>query len=553
MSKFQSNGAPGGQQVKAALIVRMSLLRQENSAERQRSQMLPYCQRKGYVVYKEYADLGVRGGDFDKRGGLHDLIGDAQAGKFQVVVMDEWSRQSRQEVLEFLALVAWPLHEAGVWFESVADGVIDLANDMDVMRAVMMQVNACGESRKTSRRMLTRLLLKARAGKYVPPLVPYGYRSEGTGDDKRLVIHEEEAKIVQWIFVCVANRDWRVHRVARELSARGVRPPTGNGQGAEWKERNLWHVGTVRKMLSNRKYVGDMVWGETHQGKLEYRGGEVVPSPRPGQKVRRAEEADVIVVRDAFPAIVDRETFQRVQEALSRNRRQTSPRKEGRHLLARLLVCGNCGGWMVGTTSHRRKAYVCSTYQRKTKVACFRNAMYEDDLRDKIIEALQRDWLNPQMLESLRKELTARVEAEQADGHEERLQKRVAELQGWIDQGNRNLALLPPDRLPGVIAQLREWEEERDRLAEGLAGIATRIKEVEQEVRETEKSLWFFREALFTKDEDALRAVLHDLIGRVELYFTHKPWGKRTRRVFDHGVVVVKVCEEPRHLGISMP
>src|SRR5262245_53992547 len=90
---------------RCAVYVRMSTPDQKDSPERQRSQVLPYLERRGYRLVGEYEDLGVRGHEFEKREGFQRLLKDARAGKFDVIVVDELSRLSRQEVVEYIVSV----------------------------------------------------------------------------------------------------------------------------------------------------------------------------------------------------------------------------------------------------------------------------------------------------------------------------------------------------------------------------------------------------------------------------------------------------------------
>src|SRR4051794_8073994 len=99
--------------VRVAVYIRMSTDDQAGSPERQRSLVLPYCQRKGYVVVDVYEDLGMRGWD-DARPDFQRLMQDAKQKKFDIIVVDEQSRLCRDDPIEFAATVAYPLRGAGV-------------------------------------------------------------------------------------------------------------------------------------------------------------------------------------------------------------------------------------------------------------------------------------------------------------------------------------------------------------------------------------------------------------------------------------------------------
>ena len=59
--RYAGDGRPTT--VRAAQYIRMSTDDQADSPERQRSLVLPYCERKGYIVVEVYEDLGMRGWD----------------------------------------------------------------------------------------------------------------------------------------------------------------------------------------------------------------------------------------------------------------------------------------------------------------------------------------------------------------------------------------------------------------------------------------------------------------------------------------------------------
>jgi DNA invertase Pin-like site-specific DNA recombinase len=133
----------------------MSTDQQEDSIDNQRSQVLPHCERHGYRVAGEYLDEGIAGDEFAKRSGLQRLLRDAAAGKFDVVVVDEVSRLSRQKYTAFMASVAHPLDEAGVTVDSVAEGALGWEDMADILRMGIHQPTGRSESQKNSRRTLT--------------------------------------------------------------------------------------------------------------------------------------------------------------------------------------------------------------------------------------------------------------------------------------------------------------------------------------------------------------------------------------------------------------
>src|SRR5262249_6090728 len=137
-----------------------------------------------------------------------------------------------------------------------------------------------------------------------------------------------------------------------------------------------WSRRTICKFLRNRKYVGDMPWNETHQGKYSsWKNGAVKQSGTINRQFHRHDEEDWIVVPDLIPPLIDRDTFTRAQAAMAANKKRTSPVKDDPYLFTRTLVCGDCGAFMTGHYESRYpgKSYVCAKYKEYGTKECHRN------------------------------------------------------------------------------------------------------------------------------------------------------------------------------------
>lgn len=94
-------------------------------------------------------------------------------------------------------------------------------------------------------------------------------------------------------------------------------------------------------MLKNEKYIGDALLQKTYMADLFTH-----------EQRKNMGELPKYYVHECHPAIIDRETFQRVQEELARRSslRKTSSKTKtelgkycGKYVLSELLVCGECG------------------------------------------------------------------------------------------------------------------------------------------------------------------------------------------------------------------
>jgi site-specific DNA recombinase len=536
---------------RAAVYLRMSDDKQENSIGRQRSQVLPYVTRRGYQLLREYVDEGIAGDEFEDRPAFQQLLRDAKAGKLDVIVVDEPSRLSRQDPIEYNALVAYPLRSAGVRVDTVSKGPLDWESLAGHIMNTIHAAQAAEESRNLARRVMAGLVKKAKGGGWGGGIVPYALRVERVERDgvefTRLVPGDpEEVKVLLLIFEAVGNRGWTAGRVARELNARGVSPPKGNGwrKGApkgQKADKKLWSRWTIYSIVHNRKYVGDLRWNQTHRGKYaEHAAGEVRVSAVKNDRVHRHAEADVIVAPGgSVEPLIGRDLFTRANAALAANRKQTCPKGGGeRHLFTRMLVCADCGAFMVGGTDARgQRKYVCGSYSAYGRKRCFSNAVLEAPLRDRLLEAVQREALNPDKLADLEARMLAKLEAQRRSGEEDRLRRKVAGLDRDIEQGNHNLTVLPADRLAGVVARVRALEAERSEALARLEGLENGAEEIRQLVEEGKRQLWRLREGLQAEDADLVRAVLREVVVKVEMHFGHHKAALRTYSKWRRAVI----------------
>ena len=103
-----------------------------------------------------------------------------------------------------------------------------------------------------------------------------------------------------------------------------------NGESLKTNRGRAWSKSTIYSILKNETYTGTLVWNRRNK-----RHGIVRPN----------DQSEVIRVEDNHPALVGRETFERVQKLMrKRSPRITHPRTvNSGYLLSGLLYCGKCG------------------------------------------------------------------------------------------------------------------------------------------------------------------------------------------------------------------
>lgn len=153
----------------------------------------------------------------------------------------------------------------------------------------------------------------------------------------------------------------------------------------------------------------------------------VLASPRvAGLRQHRGE----VVGEAAWPAILDRDTWESVRAILEDPNRRHKPR-EGRHLLTRILRCQRCGAGLVAGVNNGNRAYLC----RKSHGGCGRLAIRAEETEAVVVEMVLASTEGP----ALRQALTADRAAASAEGLEA-VERRLAELAEVYASGDITMA-----------------------------------------------------------------------------------------------------------------
>ena len=169
------------------------------------------------------------------------------------------------------------------------------------------------------------------------------------------------------------------------LNDHGVLCPTAykKQQGLKYNAPNaqsnpMWSTITIDTILKNRVYVGDMVQGRQRVKSYKIHIQERVP------------EEEWFIVENTHEAIIDRETFDKVQGLLKRDTR-TSPKEKQLYLFSGFLKCADCGRAMSRIASKGIYIYYqCGTYKSLSKKACTMHSIKSDRLEAGVLFAIQQ-------------------------------------------------------------------------------------------------------------------------------------------------------------------
>ena len=193
-----------------------------------------------------YADEGISGTSTKRRDAFNQMIKDARAGEFDMIITKNVSRFTRN-VVDGLTAARELLHQdppIGIYFEE--DKFDTLMPNSEFLLTIMLSL-AQGESAKKSETMQTAYKWRnERNDFYCPTRFLLGYITDEEGD---MVIEPEGAKTIRAIYTMYLA-GVSATEIARTLTDRGR--PTG-------KDNLVWSGGSVMNILRNERYCGDII------------------------------------------------------------------------------------------------------------------------------------------------------------------------------------------------------------------------------------------------------------------------------------------------------
>jgi site-specific DNA recombinase len=310
---------------------------------------------------------------------------------FDVLLVDDTSRLSRSQP-EVMSTVD-KLVFIGIRVVFISQGIDTTSAQADVqitVHGLMDSMYVKELAKKTHRGLESRAIQGLHTGG-----VCYGYTSVDVGDSgaKRLVINEDEAKIVRRIFEMQAS-GVSLKKVAKKLNAELVPPPRSKSPS----NSGLWCHTAVREMLRRELYVGEKVWNRSQFKKVP--GTNKRRSrPRPESEWKRIPLPEL--------AIVSRELWDAVQNHIesvktySGNRTRLGLLSKGftsPYLFSNLLKCGKCGSnLIIGTGGGKKRKYACAGYLNRG--ICDNNLyIFQEEVEGVLLENLKNDLLRPESL-----------------------------------------------------------------------------------------------------------------------------------------------------------
>lgn len=500
---------------------------ESNSISNQKEILAQYARANGFHNTMFFVDDGISGTTFD-RPDFQRMQRMIENGEIGVVIVKDLSRFGRNylDVGEYLE-IKYPT--LGVRFIAIQENVDTLKNTGTEMMPFNNIFNEWYAA-QTSKKIRAVWKSKADKGERIAAAIPYGY-IKSQDDPKQWIIDEEAAKVVRYIFELTLEGLGPM-KIARRLEDEQILSPTAyyleNGRKSSndisARGKCAWSTTSVRHILENRQYTGCTVNFKTSL--VSYKVHKTVYNP----------EEEWQIIPNTQEAIIDEDTFNRVQELRDSRRRNTATGRES--LFSGLLYCADCKSKLyfcaAKSIKPEQEFHRCSAY-KENRGSCSIHFIREVVLREAILELVKRVALFIQQYEAVflymyakKHNITKEVNTRNMKATIERNKRRIKELDKLIERiyEDNVLGKIPDARFSKMMAS---YEAEQNQLVTETAKAEESLKTMEQDKVDLRAFLETIRQC--TDIKELTPAIVNRLIRRIEVHNSEKIDGRKQVRL----------------------
>lgn len=493
---------------------------ESESVTNQRRLMNEFIARNGNIGEKcrEFVDDGVSGTNFD-RPGWKELQEAMENGTIKVVITKSLSRLGRSN-FECSYYLDCYFPDNFIRYIAIQEQ-IDTGNSENSNNEYAALNNFINEkySRDLSKNIRRVYKIKQFAGEYMGGKPVLGYIKD-PNDKHKLIIDEEAADIVRKVFNLYLELQSQ-SAVMKKLSEEKIPIPevykkTRRGLKAQFPYE--WNYHTIRNMLRNRMYIGDMV--QNVHTKKSFREKKIV----------KTNEEDWIIVEGTHEPIIDKDTFLRVQNLLDANYRQPTP--ENIRIFKGLMYCHECGHKIgVGNPkrdnrpTHKQYVYTYCNFYRKNSAynKCTPHTMNYNNLEEQLMDIISN--VCKKYIDLVGYEDIVKKRKKTLLTYTDTLEKKIGKLEIDIKSIDLKIEKLYMDRLDDIISpntykkltdKFEEQKQKKQNEIDELKLTATEYKE-KNSVEELLEMRKIVKEYLKTRKKPPRELILK-IVDRIEIH-----------------------------------
>ena len=500
---------------------------ESNSISNQKEILAQFARANGFHNTIFFVDDGISGTTFD-RPDFQRMQRMIENGEIGVVIVKDLSRFGRNylDVGEYLE-IKYPT--LGVRFIAIQENVDTLKNTGTEMMPFNNIFNEWYAA-QTSKKIRAVWKSKAEKGERISQTVPHGYK-KSEDNPKQWIIDEPAAKVVRYIFqLCIEGLG--PTQIAHRLEDERILCPTAYAMANGRKTPNplpkrgeyAWDGATVKHILANRQYTGCTVNFKTTL--VSYKVHKTVHNP----------EEEWQIIPNTQEAIIDEDTFNRVQELREGRRRNTATGRES--LFSGLLYCADCKSKLYFCAAKSIKPHQefhrCSAY-KESRGTCSIHFIREVVLREMMLELVKRVALFIQQYEAVflymyakKHNITKETNVRNMKAAIEKDKRRISEIDMMIERlyEDNVLGKIPDDRFSKMMGK---YEAEQKALIEAVAKAEQALQTFEQDKVDLRIFLETIRKC--TDIDELTPEIINRLIRRIEVHNSEKVNGRKCVKI----------------------
>ncbi len=401
-----------------------------------------------------YADEGITGTQTKKREQFNQMMSDALSGKIDLILAKSISRFARNTVDTLNCVRLLREHNVDVYFEKENIHTLGLSNELFL---TLYSAFAQAESESISENVKAGVRMKMKRGELVGKYAPFGYLY----DKEKDIIYPDESKkdIVTYIFE-EYSKGVGFRTIALNLNSLGIPSPS-----------NLkWCHASVRRIIINEKYVGDLKTGKyytenvlTHKKKVNY-----------GEK-------EQYFTSNHHKSIISRELWDKCQEILTIRSKIIKPdgnrdKFSRKYTFSSKIFCGICGERFIRRSykirSNNKVAYwICRSH--RNKIECSNLIHYkQEELEDIFVIAYNKLFQDSnKYINSFMKKVNEVINEKQDNLNHKKIQDEISKLE---------------NKLSNLIDLQLDSSISKEILNQKSFEITNKIKEYEQQLKDTQ-------------------------------------------------------------------
>lgn len=497
-----------------------------NSIVNQKNILSKYAKENGFKNLQYFVDDGFSGTNFN-RPSWNDLIALVEENKVDAIIVKDMSRLGRDYLkVGFYTEVMFV--EKNIRFIAINNG-IDSANQVDSDFTPFLNIINEWYAKDTSKKIKAVMKAKGESGKTLTTIPPFGYM-KNPDDKTKWIVDEPTAEVVRKVFNFYMN-GYGPSQIAKILREEKVLTPAAYWQ-SKGRTTNLptpenpyrWVADTISTMLEKKEYLGHTVNFKTY--KQSYKSKKQLHNPEENQ----------LIFENTHKAIIDVDTWERVQELRKNKRRPTRTGKS--NMFSGIAYCVDCGQKLYYCTSKyfesRQDHFICST-SRKGKETCsthfIRATIHEQGVLTHlkyVIETVAsyenqfRKVLGAKQKAEVKKELSAK-------------KKLLSKSESRIKELDLLFQRIYEDNVSGKISDERfemlteTYEKEQAELKSLIENLSAEISETEEQSDNVER--FILRVHKYFDLQELTPSVLNDMVKRVYVHAPQAIDGKRTQEI----------------------